>query len=283
MKLARHRIEDNVLRGLALLAVALPLLLLAVLVGRVAWMGLERLDVQFLTSMPSSVAARAGIFPAMVGSIWLISLTALISLPIGVASALYLEEYAKNTRFARIVETNIATLAGVPSVVYGLLGLEFFVRTLGMGKSLIAGACTLTLLILPVVIISSREAIRTVPATLKEAAWGLGSTRLQMIRRVMLPMALPGILTGSILAISRAIGETAPIVVVGALAYISFAPTSPGSPYTALPVQIYNWSSDPRPEFITNAAAGIVVLLVTVLLLNATAIFLRDRMQRTRL
>src|SRR5689334_23499760 len=201
--------------------------------------GLPRLSWDFLTSYPSRRAAAAGILPAAVGTLYLIVLTALIALPLGVGAAVYLEEYGKKSRLAMLIEVNIANLAGVPSVIYGLLGLGLFVRTLGLGRSLIAGASTLALLVLPIVIMSSREALRTVPLALREACYALGSTRWQAIARVVLPTALPGILTGAILALSRAIGETAPLIVVGALTYVTFLPDGLNAPFTALPIQIF--------------------------------------------
>ena len=261
-------------------AVALPLLLLAYLLGDVAVDAIGRLNFDFLISYPSRKAELAGILPAMVGSVYLIGLTAVIALPIGVGAAIYLEEYGGRSKTAALIEINIANLAGVPSVIYGLLGLGLFVRTLGMGRSLIAGACTMALLVLPVIVVVSREALRTVPMSLREAAVALGATRLQVIRQVILPLAYPGVLTGAILAVSRAIGETAPLVVVGALTYVTFVPDGIDSPFTALPIQIFNWISRPQEAFLLNAAAAILVLLATMLLLNAGAIVLRNRLQR---
>lgn len=265
---------------LCLLAVFLPLGLLLVLIGDVVVDALGRMSWEFVTGYPSRRAERAGILPALVGSLLLISLTALMTLPAGVGAAIYLEEYGKRSRIAGLIEVNIANLAGVPSVIYGLLGLGLFVRALGLGRSVVAGAGTLALLVLPIVIMSSREALRTVPHSLREACYALGSTRWQAIRRVVLPMALPGILTGAILSLSRAIGETAPLIVVGALTYVTFLPDSLSSPFTALPIQIFNWVSRPQKEFLVNAAAGIVVLLVTMLVLNTLAILLRNRLQK---
>lgn len=262
------------------LSVALPLLLLAYLLGDVAKDAIGRVDLAFLTSYPSRKAALAGILPSMVGSIYLVGLTAAIALPIGVGAAIYLEEYGKRSRIASLIEINIANLAGVPSVIYGLLGLGLFVRTLGMGRSLIAGACTMALLVLPVIVVVSREALRTVPPSLREAAVALGATPWQNIRQVVLPLAYPGILTGAILAISRAIGETAPLIVVGALTYVTFVPDGIDSPFTALPIQIFNWISRPQEAFLVNAAGGIAVLLGTMLALNGVAIVLRNRLQR---
>ena len=261
-------------------AVFLPLTMLAVLIGDVVIDGLPRLSWAFIKNLPSRFADRAGIRPALVGSLYLIGLTGLIALPIGVGSAVYREEYGKRGRLAAFIEVNIANLAGVPSVIYGLLGLGLFVRYLGMGRSLLAGACTLALLILPIVITAAREALRTVPDLQRQASLALGATRLQTIRRIVLPMALPGILTGSILSISRAMGETAPLIVVGAATYLSFSPDGLNSPFTALPIQVFNWTSRPQAEFVTNAAAGIVVLLVTLLSLNLVAIIVRNKYQK---
>jgi len=263
-----------------LAAVVLPLLLLAVLIGDVLLDAAGRMSWDFITSYPSRRAERAGILPALVGSLLLVALTALLALPVGVGAAIYLEEYGKRSKLAELIEINIANLAGVPSVIYGLLGLGLFVRSLGLGRSVLAGAATLSLLVLPIVILSSREALRTVPHALREACYALGSTRWQAIRRVVLPTALPGILTGAILSLSRAIGETAPLIVVGALTYVTFLPDGLDAPFTALPIQIFNWVSRPQHEFLVNAAAGIVVLLVTMLLLNALAIVLRNRLQK---
>jgi phosphate transport system permease protein len=266
--------------GLCLLAVFLPLGLLALLIGDVVVDAVGRMSWEFISGYPSRRAERAGILPALVGSLLLIALTAVLTLPAGVGAAIYLEEYGKRNRLAGLIEINIANLAGVPSVIYGLLGLGLFVRALGLGRSVLAGAATLALLVLPIVIMSAREALRTVPQSLREACYALGATRWQAIRRVVLPMALPGILTGAILSLSRAIGETAPLIVVGALTYVTFLPDSINSPFTALPIQIFNWVSRPQKEFLVNAAAGIVVLLATMLLLNTMAILLRNRLQK---
>lgn len=257
-----------------------PLLLLLYLVSETVLKGMERLSWDFITSYPSRKPEKAGILAGLVGSVSLIALAASIALPLGVGAAVYLEEYGGRSRIARIIEVNIANLAGVPSVIYGLLGLGIFVRFLDLGRSLLAGAATLALLVLPVVIISSREAMRTVPDTLREAAYGLGATQWRVIWKIVLPQALPGILTGSILAVSRAMGETAPLVVVGALTFITFLPDGLSSPFTALPIQIFNWVSRPQSGFDINAAAGITVLLFSLLALNSTAILIRHRAQR---
>jgi len=242
--------------------------------------GASRLSWQFLTNIASRNADEAGVYHALMGSIWVITLTGLLALPIGVAAAIYLEEYGTRSRVARFIELNIANLAAVPSIIYGLLGLGLFVRLMGMGQSVLAGAATLALLALPVVILSTREALRTVPSSIREGSYALGATKWQTIWNQVLPMALPGVLTGLILALSRAIGETAPLITIGALTYIPFAPDSVWSKFTVLPIQVFNWVSRPQAEFKTNAAAGILVLLALLLSMNAVAIVVRDRYQR---
>lgn len=271
---------ERAFRAICLLAVILPLCLLTVLVVDVVVTAWPRLSLDFLLNTPSRKPELAGIWPAIWGSAMVLGLTVVIAIPVGVAAAVYLEEYARKTWLTSVIEINISNLAGVPSIIYGLLGLELFVRVMGMGRSLIAGACTLALLILPVVITASREALRTVPPTLREAAWALGAGRWEAIRRVVLPMSLPGILTGIILSMARAIGETAPLIMIGALTYVVSVPQSLTSPFTVLPIQVFNWVSRPQAGFHINAAAGIVVLLVLMLLLNSLAIFLRFRLQR---
>lgn len=279
----RHeQIAERIFMWTCRIAVLLPLGVLAWLLADVFAAGFERLSLDFLTSPPSRHAERAGIWPALMGSLWLIGLTIVIALPVGVGAAVYLEEYARRSRTAAVIEVAIANLAGVPSIIYGMLGLGLFVRTFGFGASVLAGACTLALLVLPVVIMASREALRTVLDNLREASLALGATRWETVRHVVLPVALPGILTGAILAISRAIGETAPLLLAGAVAFITFAPDGVDSPYTALPMQIYRWTSMPQAEFKVNAAAAICVLVVTLLVLNSLAILLRNRYQ-TRL
>ncbi|MEO5698638.1 MAG: phosphate ABC transporter permease PstA [Burkholderiaceae bacterium] len=242
--------------------------------------GASRLSWSFLTNIASRNAEQAGVYHALMGSIWVIALTGIIALPIGVAAAIYLEEYGSRSRMARFIELNIANLAAVPSIIYGLLGLGLFVRWMGMGQSVLAGATTLALLALPVVILSTREALRTVPKSIREGSYALGATQWQTIWNQVLPMALPGVLTGLILALSRAIGETAPLITIGALTYIPFAPDSVWSKFTVLPIQVFNWVSRPQTEFKQNAAAAILVLLALLLSMNAIAIIVRDRYQR---
>mgnify|MGYP001195411087 CR=1 FL=1 len=242
--------------------------------------GLGWLDWQFLTSMPSRSPEKAGILSALVGSLWVIGLTSVFSLILGVGTAVYLEEYTDPKKLInRIIQLNISNLAGVPAIVYGLLGLAFFVRFLGFDKSILSGALTLTLLILPVITVAAQEAIRSVPRSLREASYSLGTTKLQTITGVVLPYAMPGILTGSILAISRAMGEAAPLIMVGAAGYIAFLPNGPMDWFTVLPVQIFNWTSRPQEEFQYIAAAGIIVLMAVLLSANAVAILLRNKYQ----
>jgi phosphate transport system permease protein len=271
---------DALLRSFGILATLLGLAALGALLYDVLTDGAGRLSWQFLTSYPSRRPAEAGIYPALVGSLYVIALTAAIAIPVGVAAAVHLEEYGGRGRVSRLIEINIANLAGVPSIIYGLLGLGLFVRYLGMGRSVLAGACTLGLLVLPVVILATREALRAVPTSLREGSYALGATQWQTIWHQVLPAAFPGILTGLILALSRAIGETAPLITIGALTYVPFAPDGIWSPFTVLPIQIFNWVSRPQAAFGENAAAGIVVLLAVLLAMNATAIALRDRLQR---
>ena len=279
-KRALRPMLDRTFTRACLAALVLPILVLVILFGDVVIDAIPRLDWDFITSFPSRRAESAGILPALVGSICLMILTALIAIPLGVGAAIYLDEYARPGRFTSFIEINIANLAGVPSIIYGLLGLELFVRVVGMGRSLIAGASTLAILLLPMVIMASREALRTVPRSLREASFALGAGRWRTLRQVVLPMCFPGLLTGIILSLARAIGETAPLITIGALTYVAFLPDSIQSAFTALPIQIFNWISRPQAEFHVNAAAGIVVLLVLMLLLNGTAIWLRMRLQR---
>ena len=273
---------DRLLASFGLIVTILALLALGILIYDILRDGIGRLSWAFLTSFPSRRPEDAGIFAALAGSAFVILLTAVIAIPLGVSAAIYLEEYGGRGRTARLIEINIANLAGVPSIIYGLLGLGLFVRIMGMGRSVLAGASTLALLALPVVILATREALRAVPGTLREASYALGATKWQTVRHQVVPAAMPGILTGLILALSRSIGETAPLITIGALTYVPFAPTDIWSPFTVLPIQIFNWVSRPQAAFAQNAAAGIVVLLVLLLAMNAVAIVLRDRFQRGR-
>ncbi len=271
---------DLIFQLVSLSALVVALIALATLVFDIVSDGASRLSFQFLTSIASRNADQAGVYHALMGSIWVIALTASLALPIGVAAAIYLEEYGTRSRSARFIELNISNLAAVPSIIYGLLGLGLFVRLMGMGQSVMAGAATLALLALPVVIMSTREALRTVPNSIREGSYALGATKWQTIWNQVLPMAMPGVLTGLILALSRAIGETAPLITIGALTYVPFAPDGIWSKFTVLPIQVFNWVSRPQPEFKANAAAGILVLMVLLLSMNAIAIVVRDRQQR---
>ena len=264
----------------AISAMIVALGALAVLLIDTMMDGAARLSWQFLSSFPSRKPAEAGILSALAGTAYLILLTAVLALPIGVGAAIYLEEYAARHWVSRVIEVNIANLAGVPSIIYGLLGLELFVRALGLGRSLLAGALTMALLVLPIIVISAREALRTVPWSIREASYALGASRWETIWHQVLPIAVPGILTGSILALSRAIGEAAPLITIGALTYVAFLPDSLLAPFTALPIQIFNWVSRPQKAFHANAAAAILVLLVVLLLMNALAVYLRQRYQK---
>ena len=268
------------MRRLCLLAVGVLLLTLGVLLWDIVSRGLPWLDAQFLTGTPSRRAERAGVLPALVGSIEIALLVALITFPVGVAAAIYLEEYAADNRWTRLLRTNIANLAGVPSIVYGIFGLALFVRGLGLGSTLLAGALTLSLLILPVLIIASMEALRAVPQAQREAAFALGASRWQVVRGSVLPAAAPGILTGIILSMARAIGETAPLILVGAVTFVTFLPNPVASGYTVLPIQIFQWAGDPRADFQSLAAAAITVLLVLMLVLNALTLVIRARLSR---
>ncbi|OGO05373.1 MAG: phosphate ABC transporter, permease protein PstA [Chloroflexi bacterium RBG_13_54_9] len=279
-RLRIRRLKGSFFRVLFLTATLVGILTLAILLVDVFRDGLGWLDWQFITSFPSRKPEEAGLLSALFGSLWVMALTGLLSFPVGVGAAIYLEEYAPDNRLRRIIQTNINNLAGVPSIVYGLLGLSLFVQALALGRSVLAGALTLTLMSLPVIIIAAQEAIRSVPEAHRFGAYALGATRWQVVRHIVLPTALPGVLTGTILAMSRAIGEAAPIIAISALVYLTFIPVSPSDRFTVLPIQIFNWVSRPQEEFGHLAAAGIIVLLILLLSMNAVAIILRNRFQR---
>ena len=262
-----------------LLSVCVGIIGLMVLLYEVLTTGLPWLNWQFLTDYPSRHPEEAGLFSALMGTVWLMAMTAIFTVPVGVGAAIYLEEYAPRNLFTRIIEINVANLAGVPSIVYGLLGLALFVTWFELGRSILAGSMTLSLLVLPIVILASREAIRAVPDSYRQAAYAMGADQWQVIKGVVLPSALPGILTGTILAMSRAIGEAAPVIAISALVYLTFIPSHPMERFTVLPIQIYNWVARPQDEFRGLAAAGIIVLLVILLSMNAIAVFLRNKYQ----
>jgi phosphate transport system permease protein len=291
--LARHHLRELVFEALGLLLMLLAMIVLGGLFLRLLLDGLPRLSLEFLLDYPSRHAAGAGLLPAWVGSLLLMAVTVLAAVPIGVAAAVYLEEFAARSRWSGLIEVNVANLAGVPSIVYGLLALGLFAQRLHLGESLLAAGLALALLVLPIVIVSAREALRAVPRDIREAAYGLGASRWQTVRHHVLPYASAGILTGIILGVSRAIGETAPLIMLGALSFIAFLPPSPftaeppfvsfdwlHSPFVAMPTQIFNWLSRPDGGFHANAAAGAVVLILMTLALNALAIWLRLRARR---
>jgi phosphate transport system permease protein len=275
---------DRAFTVLVTVAALVGVVVLVVLLVDVVRDGSGMLSLEFLTSFPSQVFPEdGGIYPALIGSLWLLGLTALISVPLGLGAAIYLEEYAEDRRINRIIEVNISNLAGVPSVIYGLLGLGIFVELLAPvtgGGSVFTGALTLSLLILPVIIVATREALRAIPTSIREGGYALGATRWEVIWSHLLPMALPGALTGIILALSRAVGEAAPILVVGVSLYQTYVTTGPFDGYMALPTQIYDWISRPQQVFQDSAAAGIVVAMVVLLLANSFAIWLRNRYQQ---
>ena len=279
--LSRRKVKSALFSLLAFAAIFISMVTLAGLLIDLVARGGASLDLQFLTSSPSRIPAKAGILPALVGTLWVTLLVALITLPIGIGAAIYLEEYAGRGRLARLLKINISNLAGVPSIVYGIFGLAIFVRGLDLGRTVFAASLTLSLLILPVVIISSAEALKAVPPSQREAAYALGATRWQVIRRALIPAAAPGILTGIVLAVARAVGETAPLILIGAVTFVTFVPTNPfEDKYTVLPIQIFNWANRPQEAFLEISAAAILVLIALMLLLNGAAIYLRARLSR---
>jgi len=266
--------------GLTLMATLVGIVFLVVLMVDVVRDGWKWLDWDFINSFPSRRASEAGIKSALFGTLWLMGFTALVAFPLGVGAAIYLQEYAPKHWVISLIKLNITNLAGVPSIVYGILGLAVFVRGMEMGRSVLAGALTMSLLILPIIIIAAQEALKAVPDSLRQASYALGATRWQTTWNVVLPQALAGVLTGNILALSRAIGETAPLIVIGALTFIAFTPKSPLDQFTVLPIQTFNWVSRPQADFQSLAAAAIIVLLVILLTMNAGAIILRNKFQR---
>ncbi len=288
---------DAAFKAIGMTVTLLGLVILAILVIDVIGDGYQRITWDFFANYPSRNPAQAGILSAWVGTIWIMMTTGLLAIPLGIGSGIYLEEYARRNRWTDLIEINIANLAGVPSVIYGILGLGLFVRMMHLDRSVLAGALILTLLILPVIILSTREALRSVPSSLREASYALGATKWQTIRHQVLPAGFGNILTGIILAMSRAIGETAPLITIGALTYVPFLPTNPIAfskefpyidlnlqglfdPFTVLPIQIFNWVSRPQKGFQVDAAAGIIVLLTIALAMNGLAIYLRYRYQK---
>ncbi len=275
-----RRLRGNIAVAIFFLSTLIGIATLTALIADVLVDGIPWLDWDFLSTYPSRRPEDAGLRSALFGTLWVAGLTALFTFPIGTATAVYLEEYAPRNKLTQIIELNIANLAGVPSIVYGLLGLAVFVSFLGLGRVVIAGALTLTLLVLPLLIVASREAIRSVPDSYRQGSLALGATRWQTVRHVVLPSALPGILTGTILAMSRAIGEAAPVIAIAALVYVTFTPAHPFERFTVLPIQIFNWISRPQADWQHVTAAAIIILLAVLLTMNSAAILLRDRFQR---
>ncbi len=275
-----RRLRGNIAVAIFFLSTLIGIATLTALIADVLVDGIPWLDWDFLSTYPSRRPEDAGLRSALFGTLWVAGLTALFTFPIGTATAVYLEEYAPRNKLTQIIELNIANLAGVPSIVYGLLGLAVFVSFLSLGRVVIAGALTLTLLVLPLLIVASREAIRSVPDSYRQGSLALGATRWQTVRHVVLPSALPGILTGTILAMSRAIGEAAPVIAIAALVYVTFTPAHPFERFTVLPIQIFNWISRPQADWQHVTAAAIIILLAVLLTMNSVAILLRDRFQR---
>lgn len=271
---------NTIFKGLFLIATTVALLVLGILLYRIFTQGIGNLDWQFLQNFASRNPEEAGIKAAFIGSLWLMLVITPISLFLGLGTAIYLEEYAKKNWFTSMIKVNISNLAGVPSIIFGLLGLTIFVRALALDRSVLAAGLTMSLLVLPVIIVASQEAIRAVPRELRDASFGMGATKWQTIVRVVLPAAIPGILTGSILALSRAIGETAPLVVLGIPVFVAFLPQGILDTFTVLPMQIYNWTSRPQEEFQHLAAAGILVLLGVLIFMNLIAVLIRNKFQK---
>lgn len=280
-KVNYRKLKNSVFHFIIFLITMIAILVLVVLLIDVLKKGIPFLTKTFFTSYPSRFARKAGILPGMAGSIYIIILTIIIAVPVGLGTAIYLEEYAKNNWITKFIKINISNLSGTPSIVYGLLGLAVFVRLLGAGKSILAGALTMALVVLPIIIVASQEAIKAVPQYLRHGSYALGATKWQTIRKIVIPTAFPGVLTGVILSVSRALGESAPLLMVGAATYVSRLPEGIFSIFTALPLQIYYWMGLPKEEFKDLAAAGIIVLLVVLLSINAIAIVLRNKYQRS--
>ncbi len=276
----KNRLKDQAFKIWGIACTLLGLVLLAIFIGNILVDGILRIDWAFIVNLPSRHAEESGIYTALMGSIWVLLLTTAIALPVGIAAAIYLEEYSKKNKLSTILEVNISNLAGVPSIIYGLLGLEVFVRIMEMGASVLAGSCTLALLILPIVIVSTREAIKAVPKSIRDASFAMGASKWQTVYHQLLPASFGGILTGIILALSRAVGETAPLIVIGALAYVPFAPSTPMDEFSVLPIQIFNWITRPQHGFVENAAAAIIILLLITFIMNGIAVYFRNKWQK---
>ncbi|MBX2996805.1 MAG: phosphate ABC transporter permease PstA [Bdellovibrionaceae bacterium] len=292
-ELSRRQLKDYIFAIMSLLALGFGLITLLLLIIDLASTGLGRIDYAFMTNFPSRMPEKAGILSAWVGSLCVMFTTALAAIPLGIAAGVYLEEYAPKNWITAIIELNIVNLAGIPSITFGLMALSIFVYKFGFGQSILTAGLTLGLLVLPIIIVTTREALRTIPSTIREAAFAMGASRWQVIQHHLLPYSTGGILTGVIISLSRAIGETAPLITIGALTFIAFLPTSPFTeefpfvtiqwikdPFTVLPIQMFNWVSRPQEEFHVNAAAAGVILLTLTLLLNGAAIYIRASFRR---
>ncbi len=276
----KNKLIDHSFKILGMLFTFLGILILAILIYNIVKVGYTRINWTFLTSLPSRKPENAGIYTAIIGTLDLMLLTVLFAIPVGVGAGIYLEEYAKKSKLSSLLEINISNLAGVPSIIYGLLGLGVFVRFFNFGGSILSGSLTLSLLILPIIIVATREAIKAVPHSLKEASFALGASKWQTIKDVVLPSSFGGILTGIILSLSRAIGETAPLIVVGAMAYVPFVPQSIFDTFSVLPMQIFNWTTRPQQGFAIAAAGAIIVLLLITFIMNGIAVYFRNRWQK---
>jgi phosphate transport system permease protein len=277
--LKKNKLVDSAFKSLGILFTLLGLSILIILLYNIIKVGYTRVNWDFLTSLPSRTPSKAGIYTAIIGTLDLMLLTIIFAIPVGVGAGLYLEEYANKSRLARLLEINIANLAGVPSIIYGLLGLGIFVRFFGFGGSILSGALTMSLLILPIIIVATREAIKAVPPSLKEASFALGASKWQTLQKVVIPSSFGGILTGIILSLSRAIGETAPLIVVGAMAYVPFVPHSLFDTFSVLPMQIFTWTTRPQAGFAIAAAGAIIVLLLITFVMNGIAVYFRNKWQ----
>lgn len=279
---ARKRVAERAFVAASWIVLASVFAALGVLIAGILVRGLPWLSTTFLTSPPSRFPEEAGILPALVGSLWLVGLTGLIAIPVGLLTAIYLSEYARNTRFTRFLILNVSNMSGIPAIVFGIFGLFLFVRALALGPSLLAGSLTMSLVILPIIVMAAFEALQAVPKSYREASLALGASRWQTTIRVVVPAALPGIAAGVLLALARALGEAAPLVTIGALAYVAYVPRHPNDPFTALPIQVFTWASRPQVEFQSIASAAIIVLLVLVFSLNLAALAVRGRALRHR-
>ncbi len=278
--LKKNRYKDQAFKALGVLFTFFGILILAILIYNILRVGFTRINWDFLTGLPSRKPEQAGIYTAIIGTLDLMLLTIIFAIPIGVGAGIYLEEYSKKSRLSSLLEINISNLAGVPSIIYGLLGLGIFVRYFNFGGSILSGSLTLSLLILPIIIVATREAIKAVPPSLKEASFALGASKWQTIRSVVLPSSFGGITTGIILSLSRAIGETAPLIVVGAMAYVPFVPHSLFDTFSVLPMQIFNWTTRPQQGFAVAASAAIIILLLITFVMNGIAVYFRNKWQK---